>query len=61
MTKKPRDTLKQKPSMARREALAKLGLVAGVAYAAPVVVPLDRSANAQVLPSPGRGGVGKGK
>lgn len=46
----------------RREALAKLGLAAGAAYAAPLVVPLDRSANAQVLPSPGSGkGKSKGK
>lgn len=36
----------------RREALAKLGLAATVAYTAPTILRLDRSANAQVLPSP---------
>jgi hypothetical protein len=38
--------------MSRRKALARLGLAAGVAYAAPTIVQLDRSANAKVLPSP---------
>jgi len=45
----------------RREALTKLGLAAGVAYAAPTVVHLDRSANAVILPTPCRPGGGKGK
>lgn len=39
-------------AMSRRKALARLGLAAGVAYAAPTIVHLDRSANAKVLPSP---------
>ena len=38
--------------MSRRKALARLGLAAGVAYAAPTIVQLDRSASAKVLPSP---------
>lgn len=40
------------PTMSRRKALARLGLAAGVAYVAPTVVRLDRSANAKVLPTP---------
>lgn len=53
-------------AMSRRKALARLGLAAGVAYAAPTIVHLDRSANAKTLPSPcpppGKGkGKGKGK
>ena len=53
-------------AMSRRKALARLGLAAGVAYAAPTIVHLDRSANAKVLPSPcpppgkGKGKKGKG-
>ena len=35
----------------RRRALARLGLAAAVAYAAPVITTLDRSAKAQILPS----------
>ena len=35
----------------RRAALAKLGLAAAVAYAAPAILHLDRSAKAAVLPS----------
>jgi hypothetical protein len=35
----------------RRQALAKLGLAATVAYAAPTILHLDRSAKAQILPS----------
>jgi hypothetical protein len=51
------------PALNRRKALARLGLAAGVAYAAPTIVRLDRSANAKVLPSPCAppGGKGKGK
>lgn len=49
-------------TMSRRKALARLGLAAGVAYAAPTIVHLDRSANAKVLPSPcPPPGKGKGK
>jgi hypothetical protein len=49
-------------AMSRRKALALLGLAAGVAYAAPTIVHLDRSANAKVLPSPcPPPGQGKGK
>ncbi len=39
-------------AISRRRALARLGIAAGVAYAAPTIVRLDRSANAKVLPSP---------
>lgn len=46
------------PSIKRRTALAKLGLSALAVYAAPSVVHLDRSANAQVRPS--CNGKGKG-
>ncbi|MFO1190242.1 MAG: hypothetical protein U1E97_11850 [Alphaproteobacteria bacterium] len=46
--------------LTRRDALAKLGLAAGIAYTAPTVVHLDRSANAQILPTPCRPGKGKG-
>jgi len=52
------------PAMSRRKALARLGLAAGVTYAAPTIVRLDRSANAKVLPTPcppPGGGGGKGK
>jgi len=35
----------------RRAALAKLGLTVAVAYAAPTILHLDRSAKAQILPS----------
>jgi len=38
-------------SIGRRAALAKLGLSVLVVYAAPSIVHLDRSANAQVRPS----------
>jgi len=38
--------------MSRRKALTRLGLAAGVIYAAPTIVQLDRSANAKTLPSP---------
>lgn len=45
-----------------RKALARLGLAAGVAYAAPTTVHLNRSANAKTLPSPcPPQGKGKGK
>jgi hypothetical protein len=40
------------PAVNRRKALARLGLAAGVAYAAPTIVRLDRSANSKVLPTP---------
>lgn len=45
--------------MSRRTALAKLGLGAAVAYTAPVVLHLERSARA-VQPSCPGGGKGKG-
>ncbi len=35
----------------RRQALARLGFAAAVAYAAPTILHLDRSAKAQILPS----------
>ena len=36
----------------RRAALARLGLAVTAAYAAPMVLHLDRAANAQVVPTP---------
>jgi hypothetical protein len=39
-------------TISRRRALARLGIAAGIAYTAPTIVRLDRSANAKVLPSP---------
>lgn len=49
-------------AMSRRKALTRLGLAAGVVYAAPTIVHLDRSANAKTLPSPcPPPGKGKGK
>jgi hypothetical protein len=47
--------------MSRRRALQRLGLGAAVAYVAPTVVHLDRSANAQIFPTPCDPGKGKGK
>ncbi|MEK9661497.1 MAG: hypothetical protein VW644_07165 [Alphaproteobacteria bacterium] len=49
-----RDNRQQKVEMtlSRRKALARLGIAASVAYTAPTIVRLDRSANAKVLPSP---------
>jgi hypothetical protein len=45
--------------ISRRKALAKLGLVAGAAYAAPVVLHLDREAKAMmgVTPCPPPNGI----
>ena len=37
-------------AMSHRKALAWLGLAGGVAYVAPTIVHLDRSANAKTLP-----------
>ncbi len=48
-------------ALSRREALASLGLSAAIAYVAPTLVHLDRSANAQILPTPCRPGGGGGK
>lgn len=39
-------------TLSRRKALARLGLAAGIAYTAPTIVRLDRSANAKALPTP---------
>jgi len=48
--------------MSRRRALTRLGLAAGVAYAAPTVTTLDRRAFAQSTPCPpGQGNKGNGK
>jgi|AACY02.7.fsa_nt_gi hypothetical protein len=44
----------------RRAAPAKLGLGIAVAYTAPTVIHLDRTANAQVRPSRNTKGKGKG-
>jgi len=38
--------------LSRRAALTRLGLGAAIAYSAPVVLHIDRSANAHVLPTP---------
>lgn len=46
--------------LSRRKALARLGIAAAVAYTAPTVLHLDRSANAFILPTPCQG-KGKGK
>ena len=43
----------------RRAALARLGLGVAVAYTAPTVLHLDRSANAVVVPTPCPKGKGK--
>ncbi|MEX2628353.1 MAG: hypothetical protein WD341_00330 [Tistlia sp.] len=40
--------------LTRRTALARLGLASAVAYTVPTLVRIDRSANAQILPSPCR-------
>ena len=53
----PKDTV----PLSRRAALARLGLGAAVVYTAPSVLHLDRSANAQVVPTPcSNQGKGKG-
>ncbi|SMF63269.1 hypothetical protein SAMN06265365_12293 [Tistlia consotensis] len=41
-----------KPMESRRRALVKLGLTAAIAYSAPTLIRVDRSANATVLPTP---------
>lgn len=46
--------------LSRRAALARLGLGVAVAYTAPTVLHLDRSANAVVVPTPCPKGKGKG-
>ncbi len=56
---RPRDSASDRPDLARRRALARLGLGAGIAYVAPTVVHLDRSANAAVSPTPCQPGKGK--
>lgn len=47
-------------ALSRRAALARLGLAGAVAYVAPTLMRIDRSANAKVLPTPcpppGQGG-----
>ena len=61
MAKSTRDDSDSDLTLDRRKALAKLGLAAGVAYAAPIVIRLDRDANAGVTPTPCKpGGKGKG-
>ncbi len=47
--------------VSRRRALGKLGLVAGIAYAAPTLTALDRPAYAQSTPCPPGTFKGKGK
>ena len=54
------ETLKKPRQLTRRAALARLGLGAAVAYSAPTVLHLDRSANATIRPTPCPG-KGKGK
>lgn len=38
--------------LSRRAALARLGLAAAAAYSVPTLLRIDRSANAQILPTP---------
>ncbi len=61
MTKitKPEETLSreaeevgEKISRSRRAALTRLGIGAAIAYSAPVIIHLDRSAHAAKLPTP---------
>ena len=55
-------TPKKTKGLTRRAALARLGLGAAIAYSAPTVLHLDRSANATIRPTPCPGkGKGKGK
>ena len=64
MENQPIEVNSTSSGVCRRKALASLGLAAGVAYAAPTIVLLDRSANAKVLPTPcppPGGGAKKGK
>jgi hypothetical protein len=51
---------KAAPRLDRRAALARLGLGVAVAYTAPTVLHLDRSANAVVVPTPCPKGKGRG-
>jgi len=53
MAKDRQDTVADQPELtaSRRQALARLGFAAAVAYAAPTILHLDRTAKAQVLPS----------
>lgn len=64
MSSVPQDQSKaDSQGVSRRRALARLGLAAGVAYAAPTVTNLDRRAYAQATPCPprqGNNGNGKG-
>ncbi len=53
-------TPKKTKGLTRRAALARLGLGAAIAYSAPTVLHLDRSANATIRPTPCPG-KGKGK
>jgi len=46
------DTSNETVDQGRRRALARLGLAVGVAYAAPVVLHLDREAKAKVALTP---------
>mgnify|MGYP001224279823 CR=1 FL=1 len=65
MSTVPQDQSKAaREGVSRRRALARLGLAAGVAYAAPTVTNLDRRAYAQATPCPprqGNNGNGNGK
>lgn len=46
------DPVPEAAGLSRRRALARLGFAAAVAYSAPTIVRLDRTANAKVRPSP---------
>jgi hypothetical protein len=52
MTDRINNKTEQLESPARRRALARLGLAAGVAYATPTVLRLDRQAHAAATPCP---------
>ena len=48
------DASLRKSGLSRRSALARLGLASVATYSAPTLVRIDRSANAQILPTPCR-------
>ena len=49
---RPNETAERVASPSRRRALTRLGLAAGVAYATPTVLRLDRQAHAAPTPCP---------
>jgi hypothetical protein len=57
-TENPMPSPREEVSVSRRRALAKLGLAAGVAYATPTMLQLDRKALAASTPCPPAGMTG---